>query len=116
MRPHRTRPKSPTYAPQELRLAVDVPAGTIRVAGELDRSSAHHLADALSALRSSPSPTWTLDLEGLTFCDVEGMRVLTRAVRLAHSCGRGLHLTRIQPAVADLLVLGRSEPEDPVAS
>ena len=92
----------------DLRLSVDVPAGAIRVTGELDRSSAHHLADALSALRSSPVPLWTLDLQGLSFCDLEGLRVLHQAVAVASSCGRGLHLTRIPSFLADLLVVYRT--------
>jgi anti-anti-sigma regulatory factor len=93
-------------------LSVDVLAGCIGVDGELDRLSVHHLADALSALRSSPSPVWTLDLQELTFCDAEGLRALHRAVVLAHSYGRGAHLTRVPSLVADLLTLLSHEPEE----
>jgi anti-anti-sigma regulatory factor len=43
---------------------------------------------------------------------VEGLRLLNRAVDLARSSGRGLHLIRISPAIADLLALLEEEPED----
>ncbi len=108
MRPYplSTSPRPPDL--QHLRLSVDVAGGRIGVAGDLDRASAHHLTDALSALRSSPAQVWTLDLDGVSFCDVEGLRVLTAAAALADSCDRGLHLTRIPSALADLLALYRA--------
>ena len=97
------RPRALGFA--DLRLAVDVPAGLVTVAGALDRCTAHHLSDAVSALRSSPSPVWTLDLAGVTFCDVEGLRVVHRARVLAGSRGRVLHARAASPALADLLHL-----------
>ena len=115
---HQPASKSGFLIPPHLCLSVDMLAGVIRMGGELDRTSAHHLGDALSALRSSPSPVWTLDLQELSFCDVEGMRVLDRAVGLARSCGRTLHLTMIPTALADLLALyqapraGESRPPE----
>ncbi len=102
---------------RHLHLTVHVRTGAIRVGGELDRSSAYHLADAISALRSSPTPIWTLDLQDVSFCDVEGLRVLHRAHERARLSGRGLHLTRVPPALADLLRLfaGDAEPVRPLA-
>ncbi len=94
-------------APQPLRLSVDVPRGLIRVGGELDRSSAHHLADAVSALRSGPGAVWTLDLRDVTFCDVPGIRVLQSAQRLARARGCGLHLTQVPGFLDHLLELAR---------
>ncbi len=94
-------------APQPLHLSVDVRRGLIRVRGELDRSSAHHLADAVSALRSGPGAVWTLDLRDVTFCDVPGLRVLLSAQVLARSHGRGLHLTQVPGFLAYLLDLAR---------
>jgi anti-anti-sigma factor len=95
-------------ADRHLRLSVDVLTGVIRLGGDLDRGSAYHLADALSALRSSPSPVWTLDLQDVSFCDAEGMRVLDRAREMADLSGRSLHLTGMRPVLVDLLTLVRS--------
>jgi len=93
-------------------LSVDVPNGVVRVAGDLERDSVHHLADALSALRSSPVAVWTLDLQDVAFCDVEGLRVLCRARALADSCGCGVRMTRVPRGVADLLAVYAVLPED----
>ena len=95
---------------RHLHLTVDVLAGAIRLCGDLDRSSAYHLADAVSALRSSPSRIWTIDLLDVSFCDVEGLRVLHRARESARRSGRGLHLTCVRPALADLLALFGTVP------
>ena len=94
-------------APQHLRLCVDVARGLVTVGGELDRSTAHHLSDAVSALRSGPGDMWTLDLRDVTFCDVPGLRVLRSAEELARSSGCGLHLTQVPPFLAYLLDLSR---------
>ena len=92
-------------AAQHLRLSVDVAHGLVQVGGELDRSSAQHLADAVGALPSGPAAVWTLDLREVTFCDVQGLRVLQSAQGLARSCGRGLHLTQVPDFLAYLLEL-----------
>ena|SRR3712207_4068268 len=102
---HPTVPSQVRRPSRHLHLTVHVLTGAIRLGGELDRSSAYHLADAVSALRSSPAPVWTLDLQDVSFCDVEGLRVLHRARELARLSGRGLHLTRVRPVLADLLAL-----------
>ena len=100
----------------DLRISLDVPAGTVHVAGSLDRTSAHHLTDAVGALRSGPSPIWTLDLSGVTFCDVEGLRVVHRARVLAGDAGRVLHVRGASVCLADLLDLldavVRADPTD----
>lgn len=94
-------------ASQHLRLAVDVPRGLVRVVGELDRSSAHHLADAVSALRSGPGDVWNLDLREVTFCDVQGLRVLRSAQALARASGCALRLAHVPGFLAYLLDLSR---------
>jgi len=105
MRSHPNVPLQPPLVTRHLRLSVL--AGVIRLGDELDRGSVHHLADALSALRSSPSPVWTLDLHDVSFCDTEGMRVLDRACEMADLSGRGLDLTGMRPVLVDLLTLVR---------
>jgi anti-anti-sigma factor len=102
-----TLERPPHDSPQHLRLTVDVPRGLVQVAGELDRSSAHRLVDAVDALRSGPSTVWTLDLRDVTFCDVPGLRALRSAQDRARSCGCGLHLTQVPGFLAYLLDLAR---------
>ncbi|TYP90286.1 STAS domain-containing protein [Blastococcus xanthinilyticus] len=80
-------------APSELppfELSVDLPAGRVCVAGELDREQAPLVLDALAALSDSPGARWTLDARRVTFCDAEGLRVLVTAHRRAFSRGKEL--------------------------
>ncbi|MGY1666645.1 STAS domain-containing protein [Geodermatophilus sp. SYSU D00696] len=72
-----------------LAISTDLRAGRVTVAGELERATAHHLLDVLEALTLSGHHTWTVDAAGITFCDVEGIRVLARAQSLpAAGAGR----------------------------
>ena len=48
----------------------------IRVAGEVDLSNVGVLSAALSGIDVGSADTVRLDLEGLTFCDVAGVRLL----------------------------------------
>jgi anti-anti-sigma factor len=94
---------SPSEGSRPLLVSTDVRAGRVTVTGELERTSAHHLLDALEALVSSEQHTWTVDAAGITFCDVEGMRVLAEAHSLARSRGRGLVLDGAGPFLVDVL-------------
>jgi anti-anti-sigma regulatory factor len=81
----------------DLLVAIDLQAGRLTLTGELERDNAHHLLDLLDALAPSGQHTWTVDVAGITFCDVEGLRVLARAEALARSRGRALALRRPRP-------------------
>jgi anti-sigma B factor antagonist len=98
---------APTGAQPALSLAVtvDLPAAHVRVAGELDRGSAHHLLDAVEVLSTGSSRRWQLDAGGVTFCDVEGMRALSNAHSLAAAQGRDLHLVRTSRPVDRMVEL-----------
>ncbi|MGY1824473.1 STAS domain-containing protein [Geodermatophilus sp. SYSU D00079] len=98
-------PGASTPSPRPLLVSVDLRAGRVRVTGELDRSCAHHLLDALAALALTTHPVWTVDGRGVTFCDTEGLRVLARAEVLAASRRRGLRLVATPPFLAHLLGL-----------
>jgi anti-anti-sigma factor len=97
----------------DLFLAIDLQVASVRVAGELDRVCAHHLVDAVAALAATGSRVWTLDLRGVTYCDLEGLRALHRARELARSRGRVLRLIHVPGLVAALLPIvgphGRAE-------
>ncbi|MGY1607554.1 STAS domain-containing protein [Geodermatophilus sp. SYSU D00700] len=97
-----------------LAISTDLRAGRVTVAGELERATAHHLLDVLEALTLSGHHTWTVDAAGITFCDVEGIRVLARAQSLARSRGRALVLVGPRPfLVYSLVLVGMQSLVDP---
>jgi anti-anti-sigma factor len=98
---------SPDDFLRTLLVSVDLRAGRVQVTGDLDRSCAHHLLDALATLGLSTSTTWTVDAAGVTFCGATGLRVLARARALAASRGRTLVLIGAPPFLARLLAMTR---------
>ncbi len=92
-----------------LAVSVDLPRAQVRVAGELDRESAHHLLDAVQVLATGASRQWHLDAGEVTFCDVEGMRALSSAHSLARAQGRDLRMTRSSRPVDRMVELLGSE-------
>jgi anti-anti-sigma factor len=91
-----------------LAVSVDLPGARVRLAGELDRESAHHLLDALVMLTTRCSRRWRLDAGEVTFCDAEGLRALSDAHALAAAHGRSLQLVRTSRSVDRLVeLLGR---------
>jgi anti-anti-sigma factor len=105
----------PTHPTSDLHLVLDLQVASLRVAGELDRTCAHHLADAVATLAATGSAVWTLDLRDLRFCDVEGLRVLHRAQELARSRQRVLRLLHVPRLVAALLPLFEPDGHRPPA-
>jgi anti-anti-sigma factor len=102
--------------PRPLLISVDLRTGRVHVTGELDRSCAHHLLDALAALALTAHPVWTVDAAGVTFSDAVGLRVLARARVLSASRGRVLRVVDAPPFLAHLLGLtglGSLLPDDP---
>ena len=98
-----------------LAVSVDLPRAHVRVAGELDHDSAHHLLDAVAVLTAGASRRWQLDAGGVTFCDVEGMRALSSAHSLAAAHGRDLRLVRSSRPVQRMVELLGSERVFPSA-
>ena len=88
-----------------LLLSIDLQAGRVTAAGELDRAVAHRLGDALDALALTGHRAWTVDAAGITFCDAEGVRVLAGAAALADDHGCTLRLVDASPFIARLLRL-----------
>ncbi|RBY91919.1 MULTISPECIES: STAS domain-containing protein [unclassified Blastococcus] len=83
----------------------DRQAGTIRLAGELDRSCAERVTDAVATLTLTTRRALVIDVAKLTFCDVEGVRALARARGLALERGCGMRLVNPSPWLAQLLRL-----------
>ncbi len=88
---------------------------TLRVQGEVDTSNSEALAEALGALAESvPSEDGdvVMDMEGLTFIDSSGVRVLIQAARSLQ--GRGRLVLRSAPPLVERLfdTLGLSNMEE----
>jgi anti-anti-sigma factor len=97
-------------APSSIAVSVDLPQARVRVAGELDRDSAHHLLEAVEMLAARSSRRWQLDAADVTFCDASGLRALTSAHAIAASHGRSLALVRSSRPVDRLVsLLGHDE-------
>ncbi|GAA4911568.1 anti-anti-sigma factor [Nonomuraea thailandensis] len=76
----------------------------LRITGEIDRGNRHLLAGALGWALLAGSHDIRLDLSGLTFIDVAGLRlVIVAAARLP--ADRELILDPISPAVRRVLAL-----------
>src|SRR3712207_8018446 len=75
-----------------LLLSIDLQAGRITAAGELDRAVAHRLGDALDAPALTGNRAWTVDAAGLTFCDAEGLRSEVPRTELPYSLHLGCRL------------------------
>jgi anti-anti-sigma factor len=88
-----------------LAVSVDLPRAQVCVTGELDRTSAHHLVDAMVMLTTRSSRRWRLDAGDVTFCDAEGLRALSDAHTLAAEHGRSLQLVRTSRPVDRLIEL-----------
>lgn len=96
-------------------LEVDVDAGTIAVHGDFDRGRADEFLDAVRRLLDSPSPSWSIDVSAVTFCDAGGLRALLAAHRLAEQNGRTLHVTQAGRWMRRLLpMIGLTPSGDPV--
>jgi anti-anti-sigma factor len=98
-------PSSSDLTGPPLAVSVDVSRARVRVTGELDRESAHHLLDALTVLTAQPSRRWRLDAGGVTFCDAGGVRALSSAHTLAAEHGRTLQVERASRPVTRLVEL-----------
>jgi anti-sigma B factor antagonist len=95
-------------------LSIDVARGRVTVHGDLDRLHVHRLLEALGILIHSPSPTWSVDASGITFCDAGGLRGLLEGQQLAHEAGRGYTVTRARPWLRYLMQLVELGAEPPM--
>ena len=98
-------PSAPDLPAPPFLLSIDLADGRVAVHGELDRHQVHGLAVAVSVLRHSPSPCWSIDVSAVTFCDVAGLRGLLGVQRLAARSGHRLVVTRPRPWLHRLLLL-----------
>jgi anti-anti-sigma factor len=99
-----------------LAVSVDLSSAKVRVAGELDRESAHHLVEAVAMLTTRHSRNWRLDAGDVTFCDAGGLRALSDAHTMATEHGRRLDVVRSSRPVDRLVELLGHDRVFPVAA
>ena len=78
-------------------LHVDLVEGRIRLAGLLDRGTAHLFQEAVSALLLGEHGTWVVDTTDLIGCDQIGVRAIGAAYRRALRHNRRMVLTGAPP-------------------
>jgi anti-sigma B factor antagonist len=78
---------------------------SLRVGGEIDVFTAPTLAASLAELTATPSARVEIDLDGVTFIDSTGLRVLIEADRRMRDRESVLALVRPSRAVSRLLEL-----------
>jgi anti-anti-sigma regulatory factor len=84
-------------------LSVDVAAGQVAIQGDFDRQHVDRFLRAAGLLAYSPSPTWSVDVSAVTFCDAGGLRGLLAVKRAAERDGRTFRVTRAGPWMRHLL-------------
>jgi anti-sigma B factor antagonist len=75
----------------------------VRLAGELDMSTAPELLTRILALAADGSPRVVVDLAALTFCDSAGLTVFVRGDRRCAEAGGWLRLTGAHGQVARVI-------------
>jgi anti-sigma B factor antagonist len=84
----------------------DRPDATVMtVSGELDVASSPQLSEALDRLDLTEQRPMVLDLAGLEFIDVTGLRVLLRAQEKARQTGTQLTVVNVSQGIRRLLKL-----------
>lgn len=103
----RTRGAREIGACLDVRIRVTPALAMVRLAGELDLSSVHLLNDAVAAISvaAPAAPTVLVDLAGVTFCDVTGLRGLQDAAAHTERVGKQLVLYGTPACVTRLVAV-----------
>jgi anti-anti-sigma regulatory factor len=101
------RPSAPGYElpTTPFLLSIDINAGRLAIHGDFDRQHVERFLDAISLLDHSPSPSWSVDVASVSFCDAGGLRGLLAAQRFAERTGRSFRVTGAGPWMRHLLPL-----------
>lgn len=88
-----------------IQLAPNLPL--VRLTGELDLDSLHLLTDAMNSIAatSCPAELVVLDLAGVTFCDVAGLRALEQCALALEMSGKQLMLYEAPRTVTRLMAM-----------
>lgn len=92
-----------TYGSSCTVVRVGGPVPLLRLAGELDRDSAPAVEAVLRSALSADRPSdLRVDVAGVRFVDVEGVRVLARVHRAAAARGAGVVLVGARPLLLEV--------------
>ncbi|MEV6602485.1 STAS domain-containing protein [Actinoplanes sp. NPDC051346] len=84
---------------------------TVLITGELCITTADTARTQLrTLLERSPAPQVRLDLSGLDFCDLTGLRILLQVSEQSAAAGRTVRVSAASPAVSYLLTLTETAP------
>ena len=102
------RPRPPTdgeVAILDVRIRFAPSLPLVRLTGELDLDSAHLLTDAIESLAAEdfPAELIVLDLAGVRFCDIAGLRAIQWCSTALAATGRQLVLYHPPSAVTKLI-------------
>lgn len=87
-------PGEPDVSVLDVRIRFIPNLPTVRLVGELDLDSLHLLTDALDAIAATacPADLVVLDLAGVRFCDVAGLRAIAACASTLATSGKQLLL------------------------
>lgn len=89
----------------DVRIQFEPHLSMVRLTGELDIASAHLLLDAVGVITTtSTTEMVVLDLAGVTFCDVAGLRAIETCAVAADRAGTRLVLHQV-PCLVRRLIL-----------
>jgi anti-sigma B factor antagonist len=87
----------------DLKIERNGTSATVQVAGEIDLTSAPQLDDEVTGLIEDSVNNLTITLQGVSFMDSTGLRVLLKASKLIESTGGSLVLGQPSDPVRRLL-------------
>ncbi|TML84838.1 MAG: STAS domain-containing protein [Actinobacteria bacterium] len=95
----------PDFEPFAARVASDNGPLVIQARGELDLGTAPRLWDALAGVLDDNHGELVIDLEGVSFMDAQGIKILVRALKHVETNGGKLVLRSPQPPARRVLEL-----------
>jgi anti-anti-sigma factor len=107
-------PPSPSPPPFEIHETAGDGHVVLAVSGELDLGTTAVLQDRLDALRAAGTAV-RIDVDGLTFVDSTGIRILLGGAREAAAAGQDLSISRGSAALNRLVAVLGMEPLLPFA-
>lgn len=83
----------------QLTVSIDLIAGRISLAGELNRQTVHHLLDAARTLSAVPHSRWIMEAHEIRSCDSTGLRAVSACYRQALRHGATMSVVGADPGL-----------------